>query len=283
MKNIILPCLALVLSLSGCGKQEIAQLRAENKSLKNKINVLVEENTRLVEENTRLKETDQSYYERGVEAYNTAVSKVDFFHAKDIFVQMTEKFPKSSYIQNAKEYIAKGRVKIQKFEAIESNMEKFNSALRSQNFDSANLELKKLKQLISKDTYEELTQRLYEKKNKPLDTTINALVSKFAKLKRAEASKENVNMFMAMIQTGMRVRVPAYFASIDRNRGELSAYSDGGLQGSRIDIYYRGTNMENVFDQRDPDYGRGYLVTGMARLYSQNYTLYIQAEKIELP
>jgi hypothetical protein len=247
----------------GCQQQEMERLKSENESLKTKVKSLEEEIV-------KLKETDQNYFNKGVDAFNRAHSQTDYQSAADIFKQLIQKFPNSPYVTQSQHYISEITQKTSDMEKINAETTNFETAINNHNFGAASIALEKLKPLISQEEYNELNKRLYDEKNKPIETTINELVADFGD----EGTGPN-RLF------GKVVKFPANFGYIDRGRRELTAYSEGCAKGSSISVFYNGTNMEDYFTRHDPDCKTRYMVTGKTMIYRNAFILYVQAKSIE--
>jgi hypothetical protein len=202
-KKYLLVCAAILMGLSGCGQGDIEKLKAENEALKQEI--------------AKLKETDQSYFGKGVDQLKAANSKDSLQASLDTFTQLVEKFPQSPYLPKAHENISSIKQKIADLEKIETGRQKFSAALSEHHFELASAELRKLKSLIPEDEHKTLSEKLYEEKNKPLETTINKLVSEFGTKNRGWDSS-----VFKMID--MRVRFDATFTRIDRDRKALDGW-----------------------------------------------------------
>ncbi len=286
-RNMLLFCLTLLVGLSACGQQELEKLSAENQVLKTKVLDLEQENIEigmlrariqdLEQENAKLKETDQIYFSRALDTFNNATSKASLQSALDMFIELTEKFPRSTYLPKVKQHIAEIQKKISDIERMETIRSAFNNAMASRQFATASAELEKLKLFIPINEHKALSAKLSEEQNKPTETTINRLVSDFGSL----MSKFDVKGMLAM--DGQRVRVEATFTSIDRGRKELRADSDGWGKGSTLSVFYKGTSMEDHFTDNDPKCcNNRYIVTGVTKIYSNADQLYIKADKIEI-
>lgn len=245
-------------------------LKAENDTLRAKVDSLERDNA-------KLKETDQSYFNRGVDTLKIANSKASLQSALDTFGQLVTKFPQSSYFHKTQQYMSDIRKRIADMERIETAKAKFESAIGSKSFSEASSALGTLKGNIPDEEHKALCIRLYEEQNKPLETTINKLVSEFGSYKYRWDTQNAYGML------NKRVRVGATFTSVDRYRKELRACSDGWGEGSTIRVFYEGTNMENDFTNNDPKCcNNRYIVTGITKMYSNVAELYIKAEKIDV-
>jgi outer membrane murein-binding lipoprotein Lpp len=261
--------IAISLAISGCGQQEIDRLKSENVALKSKMDALEQENT-------KLKETDQAYFNRGIDAMKNANTKSSLQSSLDAFTQLTEKFPESSYSAKAQQYVADIREKLTNIDRAETAKVKFEGALNAHKFTEASSALQSLSVLISEDEYKTLASRLYNEKNKPLETTVNKLVSQFG------SYKDRLEPQNAFGMLDKRVKIEVTFTMIDRDRKELHAYSDGWAKGSPISVFYEGTNMADYFTDNDPECcDNRYIVVGVTKMYSDSDQLYIKAEKID--
>ena len=269
-KDIIIICsAALIVIVLFSMFALLIWLESENTGLKSRVGSLEEENA-------KLKETDQNYFSRGIDALKFADSKGGLQSALDIFEQLAAKFPQSPYLHETQQHISYIQKRIGNIERIEVAKIRFESALGSNNFSEASAALEILGGYIPDKGYKTLSARLYEEQNKPLEITINKLISDFGTYK----SQRNMQNMYGMLNK--RVIVYATFSWIDRSRKELRAYSDGWGKGSVISVFYDGTNMEGYFTDNDPKCcNNRYIITGITR-YSNTYELYIKAEKIEV-
>jgi len=267
--KLLLYVLAVSLAMSGCGQKEIDRLKSENAVLKSKVETLEQENT-------KLKETDQAYFTKGIDAMKSADTKSALQSSLDVFTQLTEKFPNSSYSAKAQQYTADIRKKLANIDRAEAAKVKFEDALNSHKFAEASAALQSLSALIPKDDYKTLASRLHDEKNRPLDTTVNKLVSEFGSYK----GRWDLQNAFGMLDK--RVKVEVTFTSVDRDRKELRADSDGWGKGSSISVFYDGTNMVDYFTSNDPKCcDNRYVVIGVTKMYSNADQLYIKAERIE--
>lgn len=267
--RVAILCTILVSSLSGCGREEIGKLRGENEALKAKIALLEQENQ-------ELKQTDHSHFSRAVDALNVADSKSSLQAAVDGFTQLINKFPHSQYVPEARQHIGDLRKRISVIDRSQMAMAKFDFALIAHNFDEATKQLTSLKALVTVNEHMKLYRILVNEKNKPLETTINKLVSDFGTLRGSTDMR-----YFDLI--GMKVRFKATFSAIDRNRKELRAHSTGYGEGSAIDVYYDGTSLEAYFTNNDPKCcDNRYIVTGKTNIYRNTFDLYVKAEEIEV-
>ena len=156
-------------------------------------------------------------------------------------------------------------------EALKTDFEK---QVTGHEFQQAHDTLQNLQKLISDSEYQTLTTKLNDEMNKPLETTINRLVSQFG------SYKHNFDISGEESMINERVKVAVSFGSVYRQAKSINAYNNKNIGGSSIDIYYSGTNMDDYFTDHEPDKDR-YIVTGWVRRYSDADDIYIQAEKID--
>jgi len=263
----IISIVSILVFLSGCNQRELDKLKTENQELKNRV-------ATLEQENTKLKETDQYYFNKGIDSLGAASTKDDYQKTIDVFNQLTEKFPLSTYKPKALEYLGIAQKKLANIEKIEKGRGIIESSINELKFDTATNELQKIKTLISQDEFNSYKTLIYEEKNKPLETTINKIISEYGSKNR----NWDASLFKMI---GLRVKVLGNFSSIDRDRMMISAYSDGPVQGSRIEVNYESSNMKESFTNNDPSSSQRYAITGKIKMYSNSGDIYIDAEKIE--
>ncbi len=264
--------LAILFLTSGCGngklEQEIQTLRSENQKLKHTI-------AQLEIEIRKLKETDQDYFNSGVDAYNKArsnKSKEDFQSAVDIFTQLVQKFPQSSYLSKAKQYINSSQREIVKIEKTEKAKRNIEVAITEHNFEEATVELQKSKDLFTQDEYKTISKRLDEEKNKPFEINLRDL--------QAEPLK----------YVGKRVKVGPLKVLYNRvGRASFRTFSStgSGLDDYDVDvsieIFYNKTDNPYVWRHLSSDGNPVVYVIGIFKVYSNDWSKgYIQAEKIWL-
>lgn len=260
MKKILSICCISCILLNGCGKKEINTLKAENQQLKNTI-------AQLQEEIKSLKETDQGYFSSAVEKFNTANNKQQWQEVANDFKVFGQKFPQSPYIAQAQSYVQQATSQVNKLQRIDDGIDKINNSVQKQHWKTARQTLQSIKSSLSTERYEQLKNYIYEESHKPIQTTINEIVS------------DKYNFI------GKRVRVPASFhSSVDRNRKELTAYNSGCHEGSDISVFYNKTPKNTIqrFTNNNPDcYNQRWQVVGTVEQYSNSYDIYIQAESIQ--
>lgn len=265
----------LMFGISACNQQELERLRAENAAFTTEIAALKTKASALEIENAKLKETDQAYFNKGVDTFTTAKTLAEIKTAHDILKQLVLKFPLSPLVPQANTNISKMEHEIDRVSRLEAVKEQFQSSFAAHNFAAASASLKLLKGSISASDYKGLETRLYEEKHKPIETTINKLVSQFG------SYKGNGQIDRALGMVDMRVKLEATFTSINRDRKELDADSEGWGKGSSISVFYEGTNAEEFFTNADPKCcNNRYEVIGVVKMFSNADHLYIKAEKI---
>jgi DNA repair exonuclease SbcCD ATPase subunit len=277
----IVPC-AFLLWATISGNEKLAQLRIESQRQENELQAarkelsnLESENVRLRTENAKLQETDQALFSKGVEEHLAASSKDGMRLALGTFTELTMKFPKSALAQNAKQHIAELQKSISDIEQLEAARSKFEDALKADRFKDASEALQQLSSLISADERKSLSSRLYEAENRPIEMTVNELVSRFGSLVRSG------NLWDLL---GKRVKVEASFGYIARDRKSIEAHNDSSMiggTGTHVTVFYAGSNMEERFTRGDPDPQRRYTITGVVRMFANVDEPYILAEIIE--
>lgn len=177
LMGLIMGCLMFI----GCGyKEEIASLQKENTQLKEEIARLKEQILALENENQRLKETDEGYFKRGVDAFNMGTLE-GYEKAIELFTQLIQKFPDSSYTKHAKTYISKAKQHIEVIN-MKHSMEEL---LKKGEWEKCVSILTKLRPFISPEEYEEYRKRIEEEKYKPV--------------------KISYDEFYTMARTGMKI------------------------------------------------------------------------------
>ena len=277
----IVPC-AVLFWATLSGNEQLAQLKVASERPKNDLQVAREElvkldseNVQLRTENANLKETDQAVFSKGVEEHLAVNSKESMQLALGTFTEFTAKFPKSPLVPNAKQHIAELQKSISDIEQLEAARVKFEDALRANRFKDANEALQKLSGLVSADEHKTLSSRLYEAENRPIEMTVNELVSRFGSLVRSG------NLWDLL---GKRVKVEASFGYIARDRKSIEAHNDSSMiggTGTHVTVFYAGSNMEERFTRGDPNPARRYTITGTVGTYRNSDDPYIRAEKIE--
>lgn len=260
MKKIIfLFCIGCIL-LSACGKKEINALKSENQQLKNTI-------TQLQEEIKSLKETDQGYFSVAVDSFNAADNKQKWQQVAEQFKVFQQKFPNSQYVTQAQGYLEQANNKVKELQKVQDGLQRIEESVQKRHWKTARQTLQNIKSAIPTEQYEKLKKHIYEESHKPIQTTINEIIS------------DKYNFI------GKRVSVPASFSSfVDRNQKELTAYSSGCTDGSQISVFYDKTpkNTIQMFTNNDPDcLDQRWRVIGTVRQYSNAYDVYIQAESIQ--
>ena len=251
------------------------KLENELQAAREELSKLESENVQLRTENAKLKETDQAVFSKGVEEHLAADSKERMRLALDTFTELTTKFPKSPLIPNAKQHIAELQKSISDIEQLETARSKFEDALRAHRFKDANAALQQLSGLVSADERKSLSSRLYEAENRPIEMTVNELVSRFGSLVRSG------NILDLL---GKRVKVEASFGYISRERKSIDAHNDSGMfggKGTHVTVFYAGSNMEEQFTRGDPNPQRWYTIIEVVRMFGNFDEPYILAERIE--
>jgi len=254
----------LILMFSSCSRKELNDLRTENQTLKSKI-------ASLEQENNKLKETADYHFQQAVDA----VKSEDYQKASEEFEIVIEKYPNSPLMNPAKQQLASVKIELDKISRVENGKKSIEDAISQKDYEKATIELNRIKKLISSDDYNDYNKRIYEEKHKPVETTINKLISDFGSMNRNWDPK-----IFKMI--GMRIKFNCSFSSsVDRDRKSLTAYNGKHLEGSSIELFYEKSNMEEYFTQNDPNIENMYTVTGKLNIYSNSGQLYVSAEKIE--
>lgn len=288
LKPVISLLLLIFLVACGNSKQlevEKKSLQTENEALKTKVQQLTDENNKFKSELDSvkaeledLKQTDQYLFSKAKEhfdSYNNGYNVSNLGASKDMMDKLLTRFPNSIYKPQASAILKDVNSKLAIIDMVENGESEIKSAISSHEFDKAWATLLSIKKHISADRYSVLNKAIDEEQNKPIDTTINRLISDYGNAKWKDIDKwEN-----------KRVRVYAYFRSIYRYEKKVKA-QDKCVKGEEITVFYSGTNMEDYFIEHDPNclglgYDTGkYLIIGKLKFFS-NGDLYIQAEKIE--
>lgn len=246
--------------LNGCGKKEINNLKTENQQLKNTI-------AQLQEEISSLKETDQGFFSSAVDKFNSASDKQQWQEVANDFKVFGQKFPQSPYTAQAQSYAKQATEKASELQRIDDGINKINNAIQKHHWKTARLTLQSIKNGLSTERYEQLKNYIYEESHKPIQTTINEIIS------------DKYNFI------GKRVSVLASLSSsVDRNRKEITAFSSGCADGSSVSVFYNKTPKNTIqwFTKNDPVcQGKRWRIVGTVEQYSNDYDIYIQAENIQ--
>ncbi|MBQ6534093.1 MAG: hypothetical protein IJI37_02895 [Opitutales bacterium] len=203
-------------------KKEIQASEEEKEKLRNKL-------VSLEKENAILKETDQTYFNKAIELFRSAKSISEYKEAEEAFNSLAEKFPNSPYLANANEYKQKIQKEIKRIMQLEDFEKKYNEFIFSKNWNSALNLLENSKNLLNDLDYNQRKDYIDNEKNKPIETTINRLVSlKFSELN---------NKFL---ETKNRVKLIGYFetdAWVDRGNQYITITNNIG-SGEQINVYY---------------------------------------------
>jgi hypothetical protein len=272
--------LLVVLVGMGCGGEERRRLEGENTALKARVASLDETVRRLQETVRRLQETDQAYLAKAVELLKAAHAQptvANLRAASEAYADVIAKFPASPSVPAARERLNWLLARIKDAIKVEQAQQQMEAAVAAGRFDDARASVEQVKLLIGAATYERLVNRIDEEKSKPTETTINRLVSTWGTREGKRELGGDIGL------GGRRVKVDATFASIDRNRKSLNAYSDGWAKGSSLTVFYGGSNLEGHFTDNDPKCcGNRYTVIGTLRVYSNSDDIYIKADRIDV-
>jgi len=271
----------------GCNTSRVNNLERENKKLK----VRSAEQTKIIEnlkqeisikdtKIRKLSETDEAYFRKGTEQLQEGANKnSEELLAKSIstFTDLIVKFPHTKLKALAEQRILLASKKKKIIKVARDVWRKFDEAMKTQDYNKAAAQLEILKSYIPLSDYKNLQVKLDLEKNKPVETTINKLVSEFGVAK----NKYDVKGMYSM--RGRRVSFATTFTSIDRSRQALAGMSDGWGKGSRLEVFYAGTELEEHFTNNDPKCcDNRYKVTGVLNIYSNAGELYLKAEKIKV-
>ena len=258
MKKILILLIGCV-CFSACDNGELEQLRQENAQLKEQV-------VQLQKENKALKETEQGLFSKGIEKLNVAKSKQDWENVQQAFQTLLQKFPNSTYVAKANEYLVQANQRIQEIQYIDDGLAKIQSAIQQHQWKIAKKTLQNIKTSISSEQYEQLSTQIYEEQHKPIQTTLNAIGS-------------DPDAFM-----NKRVSVKVSFSSsMSRERKQLLGYSNERCGGTHTYIYYDKTPQRTIqyFVNHDPNcMERMYRVVGVVD-HGSFGTWCINAESIE--
>ncbi len=239
----------------GCNSAKIEELKTENDTLKKQI-------AEQQQEITNLKETADYHYQQGV----TALGANDYEKAEGEFETVINKYPLSPLCVSAKQSLVKTRAELEKTKKISMGKQDVEASINSHDFDKATQKLNEIRSLISSAEYKDIKSRIYEEANKPIETTINRIVSEFG--------SRNLNL------DGKRLKIRCSFGYIDRKEKSIIAYNDAPGFGSSLKVYYEGSNKESYFTENEPDRHARYTVIGRACSISDAYGAFINAESI---
>lgn len=264
-----------LLGFLGCSNSETERLQRENSELRAKLQALQAQVDGLSAENSRLKETDQNYFSVAIEALRAARSPEDLQKALQLFQRVKAHFPSSPLISKVEAHERDVQGRLARYEETQRRTAAFQAALTAHAFDRASEELEALQPLLSAADGEALKKRLLDERERPLSTTINRLITEYSRIN----SSLDIEAFHRAV--GQRVTFPATLASIDRKQMSVNAYSEGWLQGSSVDVFYQGTNLESWLTDNDPKCCENrYQVVGRVSLYSNTGSPYVKAESI---
>jgi len=261
---IIFAIALFIASISGCSNK----LEKENKELKQKI-------AGLEAKVQQLSETDQFYFNKAVDLMNNAVStesKTDYQSAVEAFNQLIQKYPSSSYVSKAKENVTKVNKQILIITTVENGINNINNSISSHDYSMASSELKKLRRLIAKERYSDISQKIYDESNKPLEISPRDL--------KAEPMKyydKRVSVGPLVVRGNNLERNSFYtYLYLGPNRYNYDTDVD-------FEVFYDNTPDLSACRNVSASEDKIIYVVGIYKLYNNDWSRgYIQAQKISI-
>ena len=248
--KIIFSCIALFM-FSACNQDEINRLQKENEALKSK-------NRELEAQVAELNETEQNMFGKAADLLSNAKSAADYRKAEEAFASFAAKYPISSYLEQAQKKQDDAKTKAEQLEWIDDQRKSIKTAMENKDWNAASKTVWLIRKVISKEEYDGYVKKIYEEKNKPIQTTISSLLRK------------GLSMYLK------RVEIVGEYGGIDASI-DLLLLRD---KGSTICIQYG--NADNVNDIiNGENLWATFRVIGKVGVYTNTGDIFVQAEKIE--
>lgn len=182
LKTALLLFLMALLAACGSSKLEVEKnsLRAENETLKGRVQQLTDENSKfkseldsLKVELEDLKQTDQYLFSKAKEQLASSNDK----DAKELLDKLLTRFPNSTYKAQATGLLKDINSKIAIADAVENGESEIKRAISGHEFDKAWTMLRSINKYISDDKYSELEKAINAEQNKPISLDLRDLLA----------------------------------------------------------------------------------------------------------